>query len=39
MNRFIQGIFELQTPFNMVVLIILIVMGTSVIAGIATQIR
>ncbi len=39
MNRIIQGIFEMQTPFNMIVLIILIVMGAGIITGIAKQIR
>jgi hypothetical protein len=39
MNQFIQGIFQLQTPFNMVVLIILIGSAAGIISGLFKQIR
>jgi len=34
-----QGVFRLQTPFNMVVLIVLICMATSMLTTLISQIR
>jgi hypothetical protein len=39
MSDFIQHVFSLPTPFNMVVVIVAIVMTTGIITSIAKQIR
>ena len=38
-ESFIQGVFHLQTPFNMVVIIVMISVGAGVITTLITQIR
>jgi hypothetical protein len=39
MESFMQGVFQLQTPFNMVVIIVMISVGAGVITTLITQIR
>lgn len=39
MQSFMQGVFQLQTPFNMVVLIVMIGLLAGVITTLITQIR
>ena len=39
MDSFMQGIFRLETPFNMVAVIIMIIMAASVLTALITQIR
>jgi hypothetical protein len=38
-ESFMQGVFRLQTPFNMVVIIVMISVGAGVITTLITQIR
>lgn len=39
MNEIINQVFDLPPPFNMVVVIVAIVMGTGVITSVASEIR
>jgi len=39
MSELVDKIFQLQTPFNMVVIIVIVVMGAGIITGVAKQIR
>ena len=38
-ESFMQGVFKLKTPFNMVVIIVMISVGAGVITTLITQIR
>jgi hypothetical protein len=38
-ESFMQGVFRLQTPFNMVVIIVMMSVGAGVITTLITQIR